>query len=156
MTQLTDHFSAGDPDNLACRDGCGFGSSPEDYATGFLDFLETLRLIYGRPINPTSGARCITHNRAVGGVNLSAHTRAAAADLSASNGYDRHGLLVAYTLALAVVRGRMELADAIELAAELAAHAGGFGIAKTFAHVDIDVHLPRPSAWGYPPNTSNT
>jgi hypothetical protein len=153
--QLTEHFSAGPPDRLACQDDCGFGSVREDYAPGFLDFLETLRLIYGRPIHPTSGARCVSHNRAVGGVNRSAHTRAAAGDLSASNGFDRHGLLVASVLAAAVLAGRMELADAISIAAELAAHAGGIGLAKTFVHVDNDVQLPRPSAWGYPPNTHN-
>lgn len=149
-TKLTDNFT---DDELACQDDCGFGASRDDYADGFLDFLQTLRLIYGRAIYPESGARCIKHNRAVKGVNLSAHTRAGAADLSASNGYDRHCLLVAYVLALAVVRGQMELDAAIALGAELMAHGGGFGIAKNFVHVDTDKHLPRPSAWGYPPNT---
>lgn len=153
MTQLTDHFSDAE---LQCSDECGFGSAPDHYANGFLDFLEILRLIFGRPIHPTSGARCPAHNRAVGGVNLSAHTRAAAGDLAASNGYDRYGLLVASVLAQCVIRGWMELDQAIAIAADLAAHGGGFGIAKTFVHVDTDVHLPRPSAWGYKPNTSNT
>jgi hypothetical protein len=151
MTQLTEHFTT---DELECRDECGFGSTPDDYADGFLEFLETLRLIFGRPIHPTSGARCVTHNAAVGGVNSSAHTRAGAGDLAASNGYDRHGILVAYVLALAVIRGKIDLAQAIEIAAELAGHGGGIGIAKTFVHVDNDVHLPRPSAWGYPSNTN--
>lgn len=153
MTQLTDHFSV---EELACRCGCGFGTRVEDYEPGFLEFLELVRVIFGRPIHPTSGARCTDHNRAVGGVNLSAHTRAAALDATASNGYERHGLLVAYVLALAVRRGRLDLDDAIELASELIAHGGGFGLAKTFAHLDVDVHLPRPSSWGYPPNTTNT
>ena len=153
MTQLTAHFTT---DELACRDGCGFGISADDYATGFLDFLETVRLIYGRPIHPNSGARCIDHNRAVGGVSLSAHTRAAAGDLGVENGYDRAGLVVASVLARLVLRGRMELDQAIELAAELAATGGGLGIAKTFIHVDTDVHLPRPSVWSYRPNSQNT
>ena len=153
MTQLTDHFTS---EELACKCGCGFGSTPGDYAPDFLEYLEIVRLIYGRPIHPSSGARCHDHNAAVGGVNLSAHTRAAAGDLAASNGYDRSGLAVAHFLAIAVIRGRLELDAAIALAAELAAHGGGFGIAKTFVHLDIDAHLPRPSAWGYKPNTSNT
>jgi len=153
MTQLTDHFST---DELACKCGCGFGTSADDFAPGFLEYLETVRLIYGRPIHPTSGARCTAHNAAVGGVNLSAHTRAAAGDLGASNGYDRSGLMVAHFLAIAVLRGKLPLEKAKEIAAELAAHGGGFGIAKTFVHLDNDVHLPRPSAWGYKPNTSNT
>lgn len=151
--QLTPHFSSAE---LACHCGCGFGSRPEDYAPGFLDLLETVRIVYGRPIHPTSGARCDAHNRAVGGVSLSAHTRGAAVDTGATNGFDRYGLIAADILAFLVLRGRMELADAINAAQELAAHAGGIGIAKTFVHLDNDVHLPRPSAWGYPPNTHNS
>jgi hypothetical protein len=149
---LTDHFT---DTELECRDGCGYGRQAADYAPGFLDYLEVLRTIYGRPIYPTSGARCTDHNRAVGGRPQSAHTRAGALDISADNGYDRHGLAVAHILAVAVTLGRLELADAVTLAEELAHHGGGLGIAKTFVHVDTDHQLPRPSSWGYPPNTNH-
>lgn len=153
MTLLSPHFA---DHELACNCGCGFGICAGDYAPGFLDFLETLRIILDRPVNPTSGARCYAHNRAVGGVPLSAHTRGAAADIAAMNGYDRHTLIVAYVLAHLVRIGRIELDDAIYSAADLAGRSGGVGIAKNFIHVDIDAHLPRPSSWGYPPNTHNT
>jgi hypothetical protein len=153
VTQLTPNFTS---DELACKCGCGFGENAGDYAPGFLDFLQLIREILGRALHPTSGARCTAHNSAVGGVPLSAHTRAAASDLSASNGYDRHSIIVAYVLALLVRAGVLTKADAIAAAAELAAHGGGVGIAKSFIHVDTDVHLPRPSSWGYPPNTHNT
>jgi len=47
--------------------------------------LEPLRIAYGKPINVTSGYRSDKLNRAVGGVNGSAHLRGDAADLTASD-----------------------------------------------------------------------
>ena len=46
-----------------------------------LDILEKIRAYYGKPITITSGQRCSTYNRQVGGVSNSAHRKAKAADI---------------------------------------------------------------------------
>lgn len=46
-----------------------------------LNILEGLRAYYGKPITITSGQRCKTRNRQVGGVSGSAHTKGKAADI---------------------------------------------------------------------------
>ena len=43
--------------------------------------LEELRWLWGRPLVVTSGYRCETHNKAVGGVENSRHTQGTAADI---------------------------------------------------------------------------
>lgn len=152
--KLTKNFTVAE---LACQCECGFGTSPDDYAPGFLDFLQLVRDIYARPMNPTSCARCSDHNRAVGGVNQSAHLRAAAIDVGAGNGFDRHMISAAFLLALVVKAGEMTREEAIEILAKIAEiGVGGLGLAKGFVHFDIDTFLPRPSAWGYPPKRRNS
>ena len=47
--------------------------------------LDPLRAAYGKPITVTSGYRCEKLNKAVGGVNGSAHLRGDAADLRAAD-----------------------------------------------------------------------
>lgn len=47
--------------------------------------LEPMRAAYGKPITVSSGYRCEKLNKAVGGVNSSAHTRGDAADLQAAD-----------------------------------------------------------------------
>ena len=49
------------------------------------NILEPLRAAYGKPIRVTSGYRCKKLNKAVGGVNGSAHLSGYAADLQASD-----------------------------------------------------------------------
>ena len=49
------------------------------------NILEPMRIAYGKPITVTSGYRCERLNKAVGGVNWSAHMRGDAADLTASD-----------------------------------------------------------------------
>ena len=49
------------------------------------NLLEPMRIAYGKPITVTSGYRCEKLNKAVGGVNGSAHLRGDAADLTASD-----------------------------------------------------------------------
>lgn len=46
-----------------------------------LNILEGLRAYYGKPITITSGQRCKTRNRQVGGATNSAHTKGKAADI---------------------------------------------------------------------------
>ena len=47
---------------------------------GHLEALDELREYSGGPIIVTSGFRCLTHNKAVGGVRNSWHTRGMATD----------------------------------------------------------------------------
>lgn len=46
-----------------------------------LNILEKIRAYYGKPITITSGQRCATRNKQVGGVSGSAHTKGKAADI---------------------------------------------------------------------------
>lgn len=75
------HFA---PKELACR-CCGElweGDEPDIPAEleEFLDMLEDLRGMYGKPMVITSGHRCSVHNAAVGGAADSRH-RCIAADV---------------------------------------------------------------------------
>ena len=46
-----------------------------------VDYLQHIRNHFGKPVTITSGYRCPTHNRAVGGVTNSKHTQGMAADI---------------------------------------------------------------------------
>ena len=99
---------------LSCRCGCG----EMGYTEEFLDLLQKLRDKFGKPMQITSGARCLNHNRNVGGARFSKHLSSAASvpcavDIACTNGHDR--------------------AKLIFLAGALGFH--GFGIAKTFLHL---------------------
>ena len=65
------------PEEFKCRCGCGFC----DPTPLLLDVLDKIRKNVGRPINVTSGCRCETHNKRVGGVKDSNHTKGYAADI---------------------------------------------------------------------------
>jgi len=58
----------------------------DDY---FLQMLDDARHKAGVPFRITSGYRCIAHNRAVGGVKDSAHTKGLAADIACSDSRTR-------------------------------------------------------------------
>lgn len=65
--------------------GCG-GRYCNGYPAGntsakLLNILEKIRAYYGKPITITSGQRCATRNKQVGGVSGSAHTKGKAADI---------------------------------------------------------------------------
>ena len=62
---------------FACKCGCGFDTVDHYLA----EVLDIVREHFGVPITITSGARCIAHNKAVGGVSTSQHTRGRAADI---------------------------------------------------------------------------
>lgn len=67
------------------RCGCG-GKYCNGYPAGntsekLLNILEKIRAYYGKPITITSGQRCKTRNKQVGGVSGSAHTKGKAADI---------------------------------------------------------------------------
>lgn len=50
--------------------------------TGLVEILQKIRDYFGKPVIITSGYRCATHNKTVGGVTGSKHTEGKAADIS--------------------------------------------------------------------------
>lgn len=70
---------------LACRCGC----KRLNYDDDFLVRLQAFRLFYKKPLFPTSGCRCVQHNKNVGGVSTSLHQcqtkKAMACDVTSSN-----------------------------------------------------------------------
>ena len=61
---------------LSCPDGCGMLPTQ-----GAINKLYALRLIYNKPITITSGARCPSYNKRIGGAESSQHTTGRAFDL---------------------------------------------------------------------------
>ena len=74
MTQGVSHFARGD---MRCP-CCGRGA----VALALVLALEDLRSLYGRPVRITSGWRCQTHNREVGGHPQSRHLIGCAVDVA--------------------------------------------------------------------------
>lgn len=119
MVSLT-HFS---PSEFRCRCGCGAGMERMD--PGFLAMLEEARELAGIPFVLSSAYRCPKHNRAVGGVEDSAHVRGYAVDIRCVDSHSRFVILQA--LFEAGFR-RIELAP-------------------TWVHVDTDPEKPQDVAF---------
>ncbi|GAB5459171.1 MAG: hypothetical protein Hens3KO_22010 [Henriciella sp.] len=113
------HFSIAE---LACRCGGKYCHGSYWHAPDFLDRLEHLRADIGRPLVINSGHRCDQWNAAVGGAPLSQH-KTIAVDI-ALKGHDRQALL----------------------RASKRAGFTGFGLARTFLHLD---RRTRPAQWFY-------
>lgn len=64
-------------EEFACKCGCGFSAVDAELLT----VLEDVREHFKRPITISSGCRCPEHNKKVGGVESSEHTKAIAADI---------------------------------------------------------------------------
>lgn len=75
------------PSEFRCRCGhCNHSSYPTTPLSKELRaYLDALRLAYGAPIVITSGWRCLSHNRIVGGAAKSDHLSGIAADISAAD-----------------------------------------------------------------------
>jgi hypothetical protein len=58
---------------MACKCGCGFGSTEADIATDLIFALHILRRNLAVPFVITSAARCAKHNLAEGGKTKSTH-----------------------------------------------------------------------------------
>ena len=95
---------------LDCSCGCEKTVAPE-----LLVRLEALRALLDKPLSATSGARCETHNREIGGKTHSWHLKGLAVDISCTD-------------------SRLRL-DIIGNASKLGFN--GIGIAKTFIHLDL-------------------
>jgi zinc D-Ala-D-Ala carboxypeptidase len=93
----------------------------------FIDRLEEVRKVYGKPMAIVSGYRCPAHNAAVGGVDSSAHTEGLAADIACSFAGDRMRMVE-----IAIGEGFRRI-----------------GIGRTFLHIDISTTLPQNVIWLY-------
>jgi uncharacterized protein YcbK (DUF882 family) len=102
---------------FACKCGCGTNK----VKSALIDTLNIIRGTVGVPVTVTSGTRCPTHNKKVGGVANSNHLSGDAADIQAKG--------VSPADVRAVIRKLWEQGKLPELA--------GLGAYKTFTHVDI-------------------
>ncbi len=112
------HFTAAEL-ACSCRKHC---QGEYFHDPRFLDALEAMRRDVG-PLTIRSGHRCLAHNKAVGGVANSYHTKSIAADIAVT----------------ANTRGRI-------LRAAVNAGFTGLGYGRDFLHVD----LGPARAWTYP------
>ena len=101
------HFTDKEMD---CSCGCEKTVAPE-----LLVRLEALRALIDKPLSVTSGARCETHNREVGGKPHSWHLKGLAADIACAES----------NLRIDIVRNAGKLGF------------NGIGIAKNFIHLDL-------------------
>lgn len=82
---MTPHFSIAE---LKCPCGCGMVPRQE-----FMEKVETLRAVYGKPMKVTSAARCSEYNQKVSSTGPNGpHTTGRAIDIGVS-GNDAHQLL---------------------------------------------------------------
>ncbi len=107
------------PHEFACRCGCGKGFADMD--PHLLALLDAARDKAGLPMQLTSAFRCPAHNRAVGGVADSSHTKGMAVDIRCADSRSRFVLIP--TL-VAVGFRRIEAAP-------------------TWIHVDVDPDKPQ-------------
>ncbi len=89
--------------------------------SGFMITLDMLREKLGRALIINSGYRTLQHNRAIGGVPNSAHTRGLAADISCLDSAFRYQIITE-ALKLGITR---------------------FEIAPAHIHLDADPSLPQ-------------
>lgn len=104
-----------DSKEFASRDGAPSPYGPMNVKQELVDFLNQLRLRFGKPLIVTSGYRSPEHNKAVGGVANSYHTQGLAADIRPEDQKDLPAL--------------WELCRRLNVT-------GGVGIYDTFVHVD--------------------
>ena len=94
---------------IACKCGCGFDTMDAET----LKLADEVREFAGHSITPTSGARCLAHNRNIGSSDTSQHVKARAIDLPLKDPQ------AAYDYMCAKYPDRY-----------------GFGVYPTFLHVD--------------------
>lgn len=113
---------------LECADGCGY--CPTESAMWFLMSLaREYYTKFNKKLYVTSGARCFNHNREVGGVANSAHTRGLAFDVHYDNSRETY-MIISHLYKMGVPRI-------------------GINFAKTFVHFDIDTTLPQNVLFKY-------
>ena len=76
--KITENFNLSE---FQCKCGCKMPYTVEKNIIELADNLQILRDHLNKPINPTNGFRCDTHNKSVGGVKNSQHILGKAADI---------------------------------------------------------------------------
>lgn len=113
---------------IECPDGCGM--QPTKNATWFL--LSLAREYYtkfNKKLRVTSGARCFTHNKKVGGVANSAHTKGLAFDVHYDNSRETY-MIIGHLYKMGVQRI-------------------GINFNQNFVHFDVDALLPQGVLFKY-------
>jgi zinc D-Ala-D-Ala carboxypeptidase len=128
MGDLSKNFSAKE---FACS-CCG----ASNISPALVADLQRLREAIGSPLSITSGVRCKAHNKAVGGVEGSAHVPA---DLGDGEGKVGHAVDIACTSG--VLRFKL-LAYAPQMFKRI-------GVGATFIHLDNDTNKAQGTAWDY-------
>lgn len=105
---------------LRCNCGCGFRAQPDA-----IEKADQLREAFGKPLNVTSSARCVEHNKAIDGAPMSKHCEGIAFDFAISNDEERRNLV-----ALMLQFGW-----------------SGIGVGKGFVHGDL--RTGKNVMWGY-------
>lgn len=72
----------------SCRCGCGFDIKPE-----LLSLINKIRVTVGSPVNLSSGARCLKHNRKQDSEDTSSHVKGLAVDIKYYNSKQKFILL---------------------------------------------------------------
>jgi hypothetical protein len=123
---------------LKCKCGCGLMPNADSVAR-----LYALRIMYGKPMAVTSAARCLKHNKAVGGAIGSTHLppreRVGTAAGWGGQGFD-------------IATATLQEAGEIERLALLCGFRG-IGRAERFIHLD-DGARPVVTFWNYPKGVS--
>lgn len=101
--------------------------SGEEMKSSTLQMLERAREIAGVPFVINSGYRTPSHNRKVGGVSSSSHTKGYAVDISARSSSEKYVIL-----------------DAL-----LNAGFNRIGVGNSFIHADNDPAKPKNVIWTY-------
>ena len=118
---------------FACPCKCGFGSEEKHIDENLIEMLNMMRLLYGKPMLVTSGARCKEYNSQVGGLENSAHLphpltgQCRAVDISMTHSEDRYDL-ISIAVKLGITR---------------------MGLANDFLHFDVAWDLPAPVMFNY-------
>ena len=117
-----------------CEDmGCVFGTLEEHIDPDLITKLNIMRIMYGKPMVVTSGARCEAYNKQKGGVENSAHLphiltgRCRAVDILVKTSAHRYELI---TYALKAGFNRI-------------------GVANQFLHLDVAWDLPQNVIFDY-------
>jgi len=117
--QLSPNFTR---EEFACSCNCGF----DDISILLVEKLQDLREELGRPVKITSGCRCASLNREVGGASESAHLSGFAVDIACSNSPDRMRIIPTVCRIFRRI-----------------------GISNSFIHVDVDGSKDQDVIWTY-------
>jgi len=124
--KLTEHFYK---DEVECPD-CGALPSK-----AFMSRVEELRIDYGHPISVSSCARCVAHNREIGGANGSHHI----VSIDGVDDEDTHGAID--------IRMKPRSSDLRYELIRCAYSAGFTGIEIGTHHIHLDTRTTVPILW---------